>query len=253
MTSPLPRERSPDVFHVLYPLWNDACSCLTPNHQIAAIVVSFLSFWNLFFVLLIRRMVKYPWPYIDAPNTMLRSHMHCHRSFSHLKTETPFLKFAANSNMVEWYYWASPVAWTIYGLVTYLVMTSFLRFMKHKKVGWQWRNTSRSIMDCPFLGSRLGIRLCLKSKFGSVLVPPVPLNFELEPILFLPVPGWKMKSTAVRYSTCITHLIKCFTSYKTIKLKGKMRELEVIILVDSQARVVVVLGEIWANWRARYI
>lgn len=54
---------------------------LTPNYQIAAIVMSFfLSFWNLFSGFLIAR------------------------------TEIPI--------WWRWYYWASPVAWTIYGLVT---------------------------------------------------------------------------------------------------------------------------------------
>ncbi|KAL6998106.1 Pleiotropic drug resistance protein 2 [Sarracenia purpurea var. burkii] len=54
---------------------------LTPGHQIAAIVMSFfLSFWNLFSGFLIPR------PQIPV--------------------------------WWRWYYWASPVAWTIYGLVT---------------------------------------------------------------------------------------------------------------------------------------
>ncbi|XP_022860438.1 pleiotropic drug resistance protein 2-like isoform X2 [Olea europaea var. sylvestris] len=54
---------------------------LTPSYQIAAIVMSFfLSFWNLFSGFLISR------------------------------TEIPI--------WWRWYYWGSPVAWTIYGLVT---------------------------------------------------------------------------------------------------------------------------------------
>ncbi|XP_061350163.1 pleiotropic drug resistance protein 2-like isoform X2 [Gastrolobium bilobum] len=54
---------------------------LTPNHQIAAIVMSFfLNFWNLFSGFLIPR------------------------------TQIPI--------WWRWYYWGSPVAWTIYGLVT---------------------------------------------------------------------------------------------------------------------------------------
>ncbi|KAM1395991.1 hypothetical protein ACFX2I_013738 [Malus domestica] len=54
---------------------------LTPGHQIAAIVMSFfLSFWNLFSGFLIPR------PQIPI--------------------------------WWRWYYWASPVAWTLYGLVT---------------------------------------------------------------------------------------------------------------------------------------
>ncbi|KAL5579869.1 hypothetical protein UlMin_012311 [Ulmus minor] len=54
---------------------------LTPGHQIAAIVMSFfLSFWNLFSGFLIPRMLIPIW--------------------------------------WRWYYWASPVAWTIYGIFT---------------------------------------------------------------------------------------------------------------------------------------
>lgn len=54
---------------------------LTPNHQIAAIIMSFfINFWNLFSGFLIPR------------------------------TQIPI--------WWRWYYWASPVAWTIYGLVT---------------------------------------------------------------------------------------------------------------------------------------
>ncbi|PHT31506.1 ABC transporter G family member 34 [Capsicum baccatum] len=54
---------------------------LTPNYQIAAIVMSFfLSFWNLFSGFLISRMQIPIW--------------------------------------WRWYYWGSPVAWTIYGLIT---------------------------------------------------------------------------------------------------------------------------------------
>ncbi|KAL5583156.1 hypothetical protein UlMin_015598 [Ulmus minor] len=54
---------------------------LTPGHQIAAIVMSFfLSFWNLFSGFLIPRLLIPIW--------------------------------------WRWYYWASPVAWTIYGIFT---------------------------------------------------------------------------------------------------------------------------------------
>ncbi|KAF8396443.1 hypothetical protein HHK36_018062 [Tetracentron sinense] len=54
---------------------------LTPGHQIAAIVMSFfLSFWNLFSGFMIPRPLIPVW--------------------------------------WRWYYWASPVAWTLYGLVT---------------------------------------------------------------------------------------------------------------------------------------
>lgn len=54
---------------------------LTPNHQIAAISMSFfLSFWNLFSGFLVPRPLIPVW--------------------------------------WRWYYWCSPVAWTIYGLIT---------------------------------------------------------------------------------------------------------------------------------------
>lgn len=66
------------LYFTLYGLMTVA---LTPNHQIAAIVMSFfISFWNLFSGFLIPR------------------------------TQIPI--------WWRWYYWASPVAWTIYGLVT---------------------------------------------------------------------------------------------------------------------------------------
>ncbi|KAK2454243.1 pleiotropic drug resistance protein [Trifolium repens] len=66
------------IYFTLYGMMTVA---LTPNHQIAAIVMSFfLSFWNLFSGFLIPR------------------------------TQIPI--------WWRWYYWASPVAWTIYGLVT---------------------------------------------------------------------------------------------------------------------------------------
>ncbi|XP_030543022.1 pleiotropic drug resistance protein 2-like [Rhodamnia argentea] len=66
------------IYFTLYGMMTVA---LTPSHQIAAIVMSFfLSFWNLFSGFLIPR------------------------------TQIPI--------WWRWYYWASPVAWTIYGLVT---------------------------------------------------------------------------------------------------------------------------------------
>ncbi|KAL5568890.1 hypothetical protein UlMin_025465 [Ulmus minor] len=66
------------IYFTLYGMMTVA---LTPNHQIAAIVMSFfLSFWNLFSGFLIPR------PQIPI--------------------------------WWRWYYWASPVAWTVYGLVT---------------------------------------------------------------------------------------------------------------------------------------
>ncbi|KAI4352599.1 hypothetical protein L6164_006835 [Bauhinia variegata] len=66
------------LYFTLYGMMSVA---LTPNHHIAAIVMSFfISFWNLFSGFLIPR------------------------------TQIPV--------WWRWYYWASPVAWTIYGLVT---------------------------------------------------------------------------------------------------------------------------------------
>ncbi|XP_010658730.1 pleiotropic drug resistance protein 2 [Vitis vinifera] len=66
---------------IYFTLYGMMIVALTPNHQIAAIVMSFfLSFWNLFAGFLIPRMQIPIW--------------------------------------WRWYYWASPVSWTIYGLVT---------------------------------------------------------------------------------------------------------------------------------------
>ncbi|CBI40242.3 unnamed protein product, partial [Vitis vinifera] len=66
---------------IYFTLYGMMIVALTPNHQIAAILMSFfLSFWNLFSGFLIPR------------------------------TQIPI--------WWRWYYWASPVAWTIYGLVT---------------------------------------------------------------------------------------------------------------------------------------
>ncbi|KAJ9184443.1 hypothetical protein P3X46_004169 [Hevea brasiliensis] len=65
---------------IYFTLYGMMVVALTPNHQIAAIVMSFfLSFWNLFSGFLI--------PRIQIPIWW------------------------------RWYYWATPVAWTIYGLV----------------------------------------------------------------------------------------------------------------------------------------
>ncbi|XP_074366352.1 pleiotropic drug resistance protein 2-like isoform X2 [Apium graveolens] len=66
---------------VYFTLYGMMLVALTPSYQIAAIVMSFfLSFWNLFSGFLIPRMQIPIW--------------------------------------WRWYYWGSPVAWTIYGLVT---------------------------------------------------------------------------------------------------------------------------------------
>ncbi|KAF8403238.1 hypothetical protein HHK36_011339 [Tetracentron sinense] len=66
---------------IYFTLYGMMVVALTPGHQIAAIVMSFfLSFWNLFSGFLIPR------PQIPV--------------------------------WWRWYYWASPVAWTLYGLIT---------------------------------------------------------------------------------------------------------------------------------------
>ncbi|XP_061340257.1 ABC transporter G family member 39-like isoform X2 [Gastrolobium bilobum] len=66
---------------IYFTLYGMMIVALTPNHQIAAICMSFfLSFWNLFSGFLIPR------------------------------TQIPV--------WWRWYYWASPIAWTVYGLVT---------------------------------------------------------------------------------------------------------------------------------------
>ncbi|KAK9943582.1 hypothetical protein M0R45_009186 [Rubus argutus] len=68
------------VFYLLLNVWNDG-GCPTPGHQIAAIVMSFfMSFWNLFSGFLIARPLLPIW--------------------------------------WRWYYWGSPIAWTIYGVIT---------------------------------------------------------------------------------------------------------------------------------------
>ncbi|XP_049354854.1 pleiotropic drug resistance protein 2-like [Solanum verrucosum] len=69
---------------VYFTMYGMMLVALTPNYQIAAIVMTFfLSFWNLFSGFLIPRLQIPIW--------------------------------------WRWYYWGSPVAWTIYGLVTSLV------------------------------------------------------------------------------------------------------------------------------------
>ncbi|KAE9592434.1 putative sulfate-transporting ATPase [Lupinus albus] len=67
-----------------FTLYGMMTAALTPSHQVAAIVMSFfISFWNLF------------------------------SGFIIAKTQIPI--------WWRWYYWASPVSWTLYGLVTSLV------------------------------------------------------------------------------------------------------------------------------------
>ncbi|KAF8403513.1 hypothetical protein HHK36_011617 [Tetracentron sinense] len=76
---------------VYFTMYGMMVVALTPSHQIAAIVMSFfLSFWNLFSGFLV------PKPKSNTTTQLLQ--------------QIPV--------WWRWYYWASPVAWTLYGLVT---------------------------------------------------------------------------------------------------------------------------------------
>ncbi|KAL2326679.1 hypothetical protein Fmac_025737 [Flemingia macrophylla] len=94
---------------------------LTPNHQIAAIVMSFfISFWNLFSGFLIPRTwvelfnksigctQRIETGDVRHPNTPV--HLHLSDQAMSIRMQIPI--------WWRWYYWGSPVAWTIYGLVT---------------------------------------------------------------------------------------------------------------------------------------
>ncbi|XP_055830839.1 pleiotropic drug resistance protein 2-like [Solanum dulcamara] len=95
---------------VYFTMYGMMLVALTPNYHIAAIVMSFfLSFWNLFSGFLIPR------------------------------TQIPI--------WWRWYYWASPVAWTIYGLVT-------------SQIG-----DKNNPIEIPG-GGELSIKLYLKDSFG---------------------------------------------------------------------------------------
>ena len=83
---------------------------LTPGHQIAAIVMSFfLSFWNLFSGFMIPRPVSDQKPRLIFLNFALQN-------TKALKN----LRILALVQLIpiwwRWYYWGSPVAWTIYGI-----------------------------------------------------------------------------------------------------------------------------------------
>lgn len=95
---------------VYFTMYGMMLVALTPNYHIAAIVMSFfLSFWNLFSGFLIPR------------------------------TQIPI--------WWRWYYWASPVAWTIYGLVT-------------SQVG-----DKNNLVEIPG-GGEVPLKLYLKENFG---------------------------------------------------------------------------------------
>ncbi|KAF3776179.1 hypothetical protein EJ110_NYTH48921 [Nymphaea thermarum] len=76
---------------VYFTIYGMMCVALTPNHYIGAIVNSFfLNFWNLFSGFLIAR------PRLDS----------C------------LVLWQLIPIWWRWYYWLSPVAWTLYGLIT---------------------------------------------------------------------------------------------------------------------------------------
>ncbi|KAK2976352.1 hypothetical protein RJ640_014183, partial [Escallonia rubra] len=85
---------------VYFTLYGMMLVALTPNYQIAAITMSFfLNFWNLFSGFLISRTVSTSYP---------------------LKIGKVKLEFLRRDIPIwwRWYYWGSPVAWTLYGLIT---------------------------------------------------------------------------------------------------------------------------------------
>lgn len=96
---------------IYFTLYGMMVVALTPGHQVGAIVMSFfLSFWNLFSGFMIPR------------------------------TQIPI--------WWRWYYWASPVAWTIYGLVT-------------SQVG-----DKESNVEIPGLGRDMTVKEFLKQNLG---------------------------------------------------------------------------------------
>ncbi|XP_024032997.1 pleiotropic drug resistance protein 2 isoform X2 [Morus notabilis] len=96
---------------VYFTMYGMMVVALTPGHQIAAIVMAFfLSFWNLFSGFLLPRMQIPIW--------------------------------------WRWYYWASPVAWTLYGLVT-------------SQVG-----DKDADLEIPGLGTSIPLKVFLKDNLG---------------------------------------------------------------------------------------
>ncbi|KAM6592902.1 hypothetical protein CsatA_000605 [Cannabis sativa] len=112
---------------IYFTLYGMMVVALTPGHQIAAIVMSFfLSFWNLFSGFLIPR------PQIPI--------------------------------WWRWYYWASPVAWTLYGLVT-------------SQVG------DKSVdLELPGLGTSIPLKIFLKENLG--------FEYDFLPIVAVAHVGW---------------------------------------------------------------
>ncbi|KAM1175707.1 hypothetical protein ACFX19_028669 [Malus domestica] len=103
---------------IYFTLYGMMLVALTPGHQIAAIVMSFfLSFWNLFSGFLLPRMQIPIW--------------------------------------WRWYYWGSPVAWTIYGLVTSQVgdRTSLVEVPGEAHMSVQMYLKTRLGFEYDFLGA----------------------------------------------------------------------------------------------------
>jgi len=90
---------------------------LTPGHQVAAICMSFfLSFWNLFSGFIIPRVVS-DLSFSHGIHNLISS-----RNDSRF-LDTKLILFVLNVEQQipvwwRWYYWASPVSWTLYGLIT---------------------------------------------------------------------------------------------------------------------------------------
>ncbi|PON42828.1 ABC transporter-like [Parasponia andersonii] len=112
---------------IYFTLYGMMVVALTPGHQIAAIVMSFfLSFWNLFSGFLIPR------------------------------TQIPI--------WWRWYYWASPVAWTLYGLVT-------------SQVG-----DKNADLELPGLGTSVPLKSFLKDSLG--------FDYDFLPVVAAAHVGW---------------------------------------------------------------
>ncbi|PON55997.1 ABC transporter-like [Trema orientale] len=112
---------------IYFTLYGMMVVALTPGHQIAAIVMSFfLSFWNLFSGFLIPR------------------------------TQIPI--------WWRWYYWASPVAWTLYGLVT-------------SQVG-----DKNADLELPGLGTSVPLKKFLKDSLG--------FDYDFLPVVAAAHVGW---------------------------------------------------------------
>ncbi|KAJ0087729.1 hypothetical protein Patl1_32466 [Pistacia atlantica] len=112
---------------VYFTLYGMMIVALTPNHQIAAILMSFfLSFWNLFSGFLLPRVQIPVW--------------------------------------WRWYYWLSPVAWTLYGLVT-------------SQVG-----DKDDVLEIPGANMNMTVREFLKDGWG--------FDYDFLPVVALVHIGW---------------------------------------------------------------